>query len=234
MMSIRKVARLVRATPLHPQWLMPPRIAPAALCEAKGKVLDIGSADRWLSRRLHESVQYVALDYPATAVAMYGTRPDIFADATQLPFGNESFDAIACFEVLEHVPEPYIALAEIGRVLKPGGIAAISMPFLYPEHDAPHDYQRWTEYRWRLSANQVGLDVESIEPMLHAICAAGTLVCLAIAGPLQRASTISLVARLPLTLFLVPIVNVVTVLLSLVWPSWPALTTGYRILLRKR
>lgn len=234
MMSIRTLARLVRATPLHPQWLMPRRSVPNALLEAKGRVLDIGSADRWLLRHLHESAHYIALDYPATAVAMYHTRPDVFADAVQLPFGNESFDAIACFEVLEHVPDPHAALAEISRTLRLDGIATISMPFLYPEHDAPHDYQRWTEYRWRLSASQVGFDVESIEPMLHAVRAAGALACLAIAGPLERTSALSLAIRLPFAILLVPIVNVFAMLLSLVWPSWSALTTGFRVVLRKR
>ena len=44
------------------------------------------------------------------------------ADAARLPFKNQSFDRIICSEVLEHVPDPDLVLAEIERILKPGGL----------------------------------------------------------------------------------------------------------------
>jgi SAM-dependent methyltransferase len=50
------------------------------------------------------------------------------ADATQLPFPDEWFDAVLLSEVLEHVPDDAAALAEIRRVLRPGGVLAISVP----------------------------------------------------------------------------------------------------------
>jgi len=213
---------------------MPNRFVPGILRETKGRVLDVGSADRWLVPHLREDVQYVALDYPATAIAMYGTRPDVFGDACKMPFADASFDAVACFEVFEHVLEPGATLFEISRTLKRDGAAVISMPFLYPEHDAPHDYQRWTEHRWHRNAREAGLDVESIEPMLHAVRASGVLVCLALAGSLQHASVPSLILRLPLIMCLIPCINIVSLALSCVWPDWPALTTGYRLVLKKR
>ena len=62
------------------------------------------------------------------------------ADATQLPFADHSFDKVICSEVLEHIPDYQAVLKEIRRVLKPGGLLAISVPRAWPE-----------EICWRLS-----------------------------------------------------------------------------------
>lgn len=50
------------------------------------------------------------------------------ADATALPFPDEWFDAVLLSEVLEHVPDDAAALAEIRRILRPGGVLAVSVP----------------------------------------------------------------------------------------------------------
>jgi len=55
------------------------------------------------------------------------------ANALQLPFANASFDKVICSEVLEHIPDYHGALREIERILKPGGVAAISVPRFVPE-----------------------------------------------------------------------------------------------------
>ena len=55
------------------------------------------------------------------------------ADAARLPFKNQSFDRIICSEVLEHVPDPDLVLAEIERILKPGGLFIASVPRYWPE-----------------------------------------------------------------------------------------------------
>jgi SAM-dependent methyltransferase len=55
------------------------------------------------------------------------------ADATRLPFPDEAFDRVIAAEILEHVPADSRALAEIARVLRPGGIAAVTVPSWLPE-----------------------------------------------------------------------------------------------------
>ncbi|MCR9105444.1 MAG: class I SAM-dependent methyltransferase [Gammaproteobacteria bacterium] len=55
------------------------------------------------------------------------------ANALQLPFADDTFDKIICSEVLEHIPEYEGALAEIERVLKPGGLFCASVPRRWPE-----------------------------------------------------------------------------------------------------
>ena len=58
---------------------------------------------------------------PATVTLVEG-------DATALPFADASFDLITVFELIEHVEQPESVLAEVSRVLAPGGIALISTP----------------------------------------------------------------------------------------------------------
>ncbi len=55
------------------------------------------------------------------------------ADALRLPFGAEAFDRVICSEVLEHVADPRQAVAELWRVLRPGGLMAASVPTPFTE-----------------------------------------------------------------------------------------------------
>jgi SAM-dependent methyltransferase len=57
----------------------------------------------------------------------------VSADATSLPFPDGAFDAIIAAEILEHIPDDTAALAEISRVLRPGGTVAITVPAWLPE-----------------------------------------------------------------------------------------------------
>lgn len=73
-------------------------------------------------------------------------KPDIVGDAHHLPFGDEEFEAVLCTEVLEHLIDPRQAIAEVKRVLQPGGKIILTTRFVYPIHDSPHDYFRYTRY----------------------------------------------------------------------------------------
>ncbi len=75
-----------------------------------------------------------------------GRKPDLVADVCNLPLAEESFDAVFMLEVLEHVPTPHRALEDVHRVLKTGGRLYLSTPFIFPIHDEPHDYFRFTRY----------------------------------------------------------------------------------------
>lgn len=230
--GLRNYARRWARTPLHPQWLMPQRKVDEQIRNCRGLVLDIGAADRWVQRELKASVSYLAFDYPVTAIGLYGTRPDVFGDASRLPFRDASMDAVVCYEVLEHVREPERVIAEISRVLMSGGVAELTMPFLYPVHDAPHDYQRWTRHGWARSAASAGLKIERIDAVSHPLHAAAVLTCLSLAGPLQRRGA-GMAWRLPVVIVLVPIFNILAWTLAWIWPTWDAMTLGHRVLLRK-
>lgn len=55
------------------------------------------------------------------------------ADALALPFPDNSFDRVIAAEILEHIPEDGAAIAEIFRVVRPGGLVAVSVPRQWPE-----------------------------------------------------------------------------------------------------
>ena len=74
---------------------------------------------------------------------------EIFADAQSLPFKNKSIDTILLLDVLEHLPRPEECFEEIYRKSKPNGKVIIQVPFLYPIHDAPLDFRRWTQHGLR-------------------------------------------------------------------------------------
>lgn len=76
------------------------------------------------------------------------TRPgvDIVGDAHHLSFEDEKFDNILCIEVLEHLHSPHIAIFEMKRVLKKGGKLILTTRFIFPLHDVPEDYYRYTKY----------------------------------------------------------------------------------------
>jgi SAM-dependent methyltransferase len=78
-----------------------------------------------------------------------GAGVQVIGDAQTLGLAAGVFDVVLCTEVLEHLPEPQSAIDEMFRVLKPGGTLLLTTRFLFPIHDAPHDYFRFTKYGLR-------------------------------------------------------------------------------------
>ncbi len=70
----------------------------------------------------------------------------VIGDAHCLPFRSESFDIVLCTEVLEHVVDPTRVIGEIKRVLRTSGKLLMSTRFVFPIHDAPSDFYRFTKY----------------------------------------------------------------------------------------
>lgn len=113
------------------------------------RVLDIGSSIGSYDKRaefrgaragLTRAERYVSLDISAAA------RPHVVADAHSLPFADESFDVVLANNVIEHLSDPADGVSEMRRVLAPNGQLLYTIPFLYPVHEAPHDYTRFTRY----------------------------------------------------------------------------------------
>ncbi len=99
---------------------------------ADGECLNLGSGPL----RVHPNFKNVDL-LPFVNV-------DIVCNLTETPFPDSTVDKIVIDNVLEHVPKPKKVVEEMYRIMKSGSTAYISVPFIYPFHSSPYDYQRWT------------------------------------------------------------------------------------------
>jgi SAM-dependent methyltransferase len=117
---------------------------------AGDRLLDLGcGAGRHAFEALRRGARVTAFDYDeaelkdvaamATAMADAGDLPAAAGsavargDATALPFPDAAFDRIIAAEVLEHISDDEAALAELTRVLRPGGTIAVTVPAFLPE-----------------------------------------------------------------------------------------------------
>lgn len=109
------------------------------------RVVDLGAG----GRRIFPGV--IAVDGDARC------SPDIVCDLHAVPLPDGTFDVAFCTGTLEHVRDPARVGAEIVRLLRPGGIAFIDVPFLQGFHADPDDYWRWTLPGLRLFCTNLGL-----------------------------------------------------------------------------
>ncbi len=121
-----------------------------------GVVLDIGGRGR--GRFVKPKTQVQKWIFADINPAHY---PDIVLDVAQMDsIEIESIDVICACELFEHVEKIEAGLDECTRVLKIGGRFIISVPFLYLVHSDPHDYQRWTETKWKQELSKRNFQIE--------------------------------------------------------------------------
>lgn len=91
----------------------------------------------------------------------YSAKPDLKWDGTRIPLDEGTVDCALCTEVLEHCPNPTVVLTEIRRVLRPGGLLFFTVPFVWPLHDLPNDFFRYTPVALKALITESGFaDVE--------------------------------------------------------------------------
>lgn len=92
------------------------------------------------------------------------TKLDIVSDITKIPESDNSFDAVMCIEVLEHVPYPVDALKELARLIRPDGYLIITAPFCSLTHFAPHFYQTgYSRYFYEYWLEKFNFDILDIQ-----------------------------------------------------------------------
>lgn len=96
------------------------------------RIVDLGAG----GRRITEGT--IALDF------VRGPGTDVVGDVQRLPFADGAIDLVFATGLLEHVEDDRALLAEIHRVLRPGGLAHVEIPFLEQYHEDPIDCRRMT------------------------------------------------------------------------------------------
>ena len=109
----------------------------------KGIVLDIGGGRKRGNFKEPNDTVWIVLDIDDKF------HPHIIGNAENIPVKSNSVDCVKCTELLEHVEHPEMVLDEISRILKPGGALILSMPFNFPIHSDPYDFQRVTDEKLR-------------------------------------------------------------------------------------
>jgi SAM-dependent methyltransferase len=159
-------------------------LAPLA-ATMRGRVLDVGCGEMPFRGFLPAEASYTGIDVPAAVDFGMRRHTEIIAfDGRHIPFPDEAFDHVLCTEVLEHAAEPDALVAEIWRVLRPGGTLVATVPFSARVHHAPHDFHRFTRYR--LATLFAGFAMVAIEERgddLAVIANKLIVVCMRLARP---------------------------------------------------
>lgn len=131
------------------------------LGELRGDVLDVGCG-RKPYEALVAAKSYVGLDFDSAVTRAYGVA-DVYYEGGHFPFDDARFDGVLCTQVLEHVFTPREFLGEIHRVMRPGGTLVLTVPFVWDEHEQPHDFGRYSSFGLRASLESAGFEILSLK-----------------------------------------------------------------------
>ena len=169
---------LRRATPWH-RYGHHIRTLPARLedlsrdlqLKASSRILDYGCAEVPYRHFFPAEAEYVAADIPGNPHATL----ELNADAT-VPAPDDSFDVVISTQVLEHVADPALHLAESFRVLRPGGRMLLSTHGVFIYHPDPIDHWRWTCAGLRHVVEEAGFRVVRFEGIIGLVATGLQLV----------------------------------------------------------
>lgn len=149
----------------HPYYFIRSRLLRSVKVHAhnlKGRLLDFGCGSKPY-KDLFSVDEYIGIDFVNEGHPHDNEQIDVYYDGKTIPFPENSFDSILCSEVFEHVFNLPEILAELNRVLKPGGKILITCPFVWKEHELPHDYARYTLFALKDLLQKNGFEVKTSE-----------------------------------------------------------------------
>jgi len=137
-------------------------------CAAKqyfsGRLIDIGCGIKPYRDLLKRYVTaHIGVDHEESSHSK--ANVDLIGTAYVIPVPDKSFDSALCTAVLEHLEEPELALRECHRVLKVGGVAIYSVPFIWHLHEEPRDFYRFTKYGLDYLFKKVGFEIIEIKAL---------------------------------------------------------------------
>lgn len=126
---------------------------------ASGRVIDLGCG----SMAIEPIVRQLGLAYEGLDRNPVSAEVHFEADIQDMAIIEDAtYDTALCLQVLEHVAHPRLAVEEIYRILKPGGITILSVPHLSRIHDAPSDFYRFTGYGIKMLLEEAGFEVAEL------------------------------------------------------------------------
>jgi SAM-dependent methyltransferase len=129
-----------------------------------GRLIDIGCGEKPYAVMLKPYVtEHIGIDHEDTLHDK--SHIDRFGTAYDIPAKNGEFDSAICVAVLEHLEEPEKALRECHRVLKQGGSAIFTVPFIWHLHEEPRDFYRYTKYGLRYLFEKTGFEILELKAL---------------------------------------------------------------------
>jgi SAM-dependent methyltransferase len=130
----------------------------------RGRLIDIGCGVKPYEQLLAKYVdEHFGVDHVESIHDQ--SNVDLHSTAYSIEVPDESFDCAICTAVLEHLEEPQRAIVECFRVLKPGGTAIYSVPFIWHLHEEPRDFFRYSRYGLDYLFRKAGFEVVNIEAL---------------------------------------------------------------------
>ena len=130
----------------------------------KGRLLDIGCGTKPYRDLLSPYItEHIGVDHEGGLHSK--DNVDLLGTAYNIPALDSSFDSALSTSVLEHLEEPEQALRECYRLLKSGGIAIYSVPYIWHLHEEPRDFYRFSNYGLEYLFSKVGFEVVEINAL---------------------------------------------------------------------
>ncbi len=185
----------------------------------RGLLVDVGCGAQPY-RDCFPQAEYVGME--VLQASEHGSRKyaDLYFDGLNAPLLDGCADHLLCSQVLEHVFEPDLFLAELARVLAPGGTLLLTVPFVWDEHEQPYDYARYSSFGLRHLARKHGF--EAVESR-RTLADAGVLAQLALAYWYKVLRPLPAAVRKPLLAAISLPTNLLGLLMSALLPGNPDL-----------
>ncbi len=148
-----------------------------------GTVVEVGAGQASRRGRFRLPTEQMKRRWSVDVTA--AVRPDVVGDVEALPLRHSSADTVLSLEVLEYVPRPHVALAEMHRVLRANGHLLLSVPFVH-RMDSASDRWRFSENGLRDALGSAGFSVLALRPQGFLFSAIAHLICSAVAQRPRR------------------------------------------------